>query len=624
MFAITFILSWFIGFYSMPFQNEKELKTEIKEVTVFMNGAQVFETGTIKIPAGESILKITNRSPYLDEKSIQVKGTGDFTIVAVNPKSNFLESKIISQNDSLFSILSKERLLLENLNAEAEVLKEKASVLNTNKNLGGQNNGINMTQLKQAADFFEKELMEIKQREISNKQKSAQSKSLIERLEQQLNEFQNKTFTPVSEIYIKVTAERSVDANFSLSYLVENAGWFPKYDIRVDDIQKPLQLTYKAEVWQNTGNDWKNVKLRFSNGEPSRSGVMPELKKWELTYARNTIFDPMASFETVGSVSGVVMDSQDNTPLPGVMVMINGTTIGTTTDVNGRYSITIPNNSNRLIFNFIGMVSQERTITGPTMNIFMEPDVQALSEVVVTGYSADGILQGRVPGIMTRQAPKSKPLESQVIATMIKENQTTIEIEVEKPYSILSNGEKLLVDLKKHDLEAQYEYYAVPKLEKDAFLIAKITDWEKYSFLQGEANLYFEDTFIGKSILEAESFQDTLSISLGRDRGIAINREKIDQFSRKRFVGNNVDEARGYRIIVKNNKSQNINLTLLDQVPISIVNDISVNIRELGKATKNEDTGILTWKLRLAPAEQETVEFQYEVRYPRKERVILD
>lgn len=624
MFAITFILSWFIGFYSMPFQNEKELKTEIKEVTVFMNGAQVFETGTIKIPAGESILKITNRSPYLDEKSIQVKGTGDFTIVAVNPKSNFLESKIISQNDSLFSILSKERLLLENLNAEAEVLKEKASVLNTNKNLGGQNNGINMTQLKQAADFFEKELMEIKQREISNKQKSAQSKSLIERLEQQLNEFQNKTFTPVSEIYIKVTAERSVDANFSLSYLVENAGWFPKYDIRVDDIQKPLQLTYKAEVWQNTGNDWKNVKLRFSNGEPSRSGVMPELKKWELTYARNTIFDPMASFETVGSVSGVVMDSQDNTPLPGVMVMINGTTIGTTTDVNGRYSITIPNNSNRLIFNFIGMVSQERTITGPTMNIFMEPDVQALSEVVVTGYSADGILQGRVPGIMTRQAPKSKPLESQVIATMIKENQTTIEIEVEKPYSILSNGEKLLVDLKKHDLEAQYEYYAVPKLEKDAFLIAKITDWEKYSFLQGEANLYFEDTFIGKSILEAESFQDTLSISLGRDRGIAINREKIDQFSRKRFVGNNVDEARGYRIIVKNNKSQIINLTLLDQVPISIVNDISVNIRELGKATKNEDTGILTWKLRLAPAEQETVEFQYEVRYPRKERVILD
>lgn len=624
MFAITFILSWFIGFYSMPFQNEKELKTEIKEVTVFMNGAQVFETGTIKIPAGESILKITNRSPYLDEKSIQVKGTGDFTIVAVNPKSNFLESKIISQNDSLFSILSKERLLLENLNAEAEVLKEKASVLNTNKNLGGQNNGINMTQLKQAADFFEKELMEIKQREISNKQKSAQSKSLIERLEQQLNEFQNKTFTPVSEIYIKVTAERSVDANFSLSYLVENAGWFPKYDIRVDDIQKPLQLTYKAEVWQNTGNDWKNVKLRFSNGEPSRSGVMPELKKWELTYARNTIFDPMASFETVGSVSGVVMDSQDNTPLPGVMVMINGTTIGTTTDVNGRYSITIPNNSNRLIFNFIGMVSQERTITGPTMNIFMEPDVQALSEVVVTGYSADGILQGRVPGIMTRQAPKSKPLESQVIATMIKENQTTIEIEVEKPYSILSNGEKLLVDLKKHDLEAQYEYYAVPKLEKDAFLIAKITDWEKYSFLQGEANLYFEDTFIGKSILEAESFQDTLSISLGRDRGIAINREKIDQFSRKRFVGNNVDEARGYRIIVKNNKSQNINLTLLDQVPISIVNDVSVNIRELGKATKNEDTGILTWKLRLAPAEQETVEFQYEVRYPRKERVILD
>jgi hypothetical protein len=422
-----------------------------------------------------------------------------------------------------------------------------------------------------------------------------------------------------------VNAERPTTASFSISYLVGNAGWFPKYDIRVQDITKPLNLSYKAEVWQNTGNDWKNVKLRFSNGEPNRSGIMPELQKWELTYARNTVFDRNAAFVPVGSVSGIVRSSEDGQPLPGASVLVKGTTIGTTTDINGRYELTIPNNSRQLVFSFIGQVTQERTISSSIMNVTLGPDFNQLSEVVITGTSIQKGLQGKVAGVPTANSViRVKPEESQINATVIKENQTTVEIEVEKPYSIASNGEKLLVDLKKYDLDATYEYYAIPKIEKDAFLMAKITDWEKYSFLQGEANLYFEETFIGKSILEAGGLQDTLSISLGRDKSIAINREKVDQFSQKKTVGTNINESRGYRITIKNNKSQKINLTVFDQVPVSIIGDVIVSVGQLFQGTKEEQTGIITWKMELAPATQKLIEFQYEVKYPRKERVILD
>ena len=621
-FAILLFLC--LGFQNVILANDKELKTEIKEVTVFLNGAQVFETGTVQLFAGETVLKIANRSPYLDEKSLQVKATGAFTNLSVNRRPNFLENKIISKNDSLLGVLSDERLKLEKLAAEADVLKEKYSVLNNNKNLGGQNNGLTMVQLKQAVDFFEKEMSDIKTREIQNRMNTSATKNRIERLEKTLDESQNQPITPISEIYIKVSAERPTTASFSISYLVGNAGWFPKYDIRVQDITKPLNLSYKAEVWQNTGNDWKNVKLRFSNGEPNRSGIMPELQKWELTYARNTVFDRNAAFVPVGSVSGIVRSSEDGQPLPGVSVLIKGSTIGTTTDINGRYELTIPNNSRQIVFSFVGMAIQERTISGSIMNVTLDPDFNQLSEVVVTGYKTENkkTIRGAVSSVETNI--RTQPEVSQIIATVIKENQTTVEIEVEKPYSIASNGEKLLVDLKKYDLDATYEYYAIPKIEKDAFLMAKITDWEKYSFLQGEANLYFEETFIGKSILEAGGLQDTLSISLGRDKSIAISREKVDQFSQKKTVGTNINESRGYRITIKNNKSQKINLTVFDQVPVSIVGDVIVSVEELSQGTKEDQTGIITWKFELAPTTQKQIEFQYEVKYPRKERVILD
>ncbi|MCH7415522.1 mucoidy inhibitor MuiA family protein [Belliella sp. R4-6] len=600
---------------------EKSIKSEIKEVTVFQNGAQINERSSISLGAGETILTIKGKSPYIDSKSIQVKGFGDFTILSVNVQSNYLEEKISNSLDSLQSILDDEKITLQKLDAQAEVLREKMAVLNTNKNLGGQNNGLSMVQLKQALDFFEKEIASIKNDEIVNRQKSNQTKEKIQRLEMQLNESSNKPIVPVNDIIIKVSADRQVSGELTISYLVNNAGWFPKYDVRAKDISKPLDLRYKAEVWQNTGNDWNNVKLKFSNATPQKSGVIPDLKKWDLTYARLTVFD-QNNYRNIGSVNGIITDSNGQA-IPGANITVKGSSIGTTSDLNGRYSLTLPSSAQRLIYSFIGYRSKELTISGDLMNVILEEDMQSLNEVVITGY---GGLEARAPGLRVRSsnASKSDLVESFDLETTTIENQTTVEIAVDKPYTITSNGDKLLVDLKKYEVNAVYEYFAIPKKEKDAFLVAKLVDWEKYNLLQGEANLYFEDTYIGRTILEAESLNDTLSISLGRDRSIVIEREKIDQSSTKRLIGSNYTETRAYKITVKNNKSSKINLKILDQYPISIVNDISVNLLKSSNGNIDKETGIIDWELILNAGEQKVLELEYEVKYPRREKVILD
>jgi uncharacterized protein (TIGR02231 family) len=195
---------------------------------------------------------------------------------------------------------------------------------------------------------------------------------------------------------------------------------------------------------------------------------------------------------------------------------------------------------------------------------------------------------------------------------------------VQTPYTIKSNGEKLLVDFKNHNVDALYEYYAIPKLDKDAFLIARIINWDQYNLLEGEVNLYFEEAFIGRSILDAKAMQDTLNISLGRDRNIVIGREKNDQFTKKKTLASNVLETRGFNIIARNKKSQAIKLTIFDQIPVSVLNEISVSATELSGGILDDQLGKVTWELQIDPQQQKELKLEYQVKYPRREKVVLE
>ena len=610
--------------FSQTFK-EKELKTEINEVTVFLNGAQIFESGNTSIPTGMTILKIKNLSPYLDEKSIQVKADGDFTILSVNHKFNYLnELKKDEKIDSLKKLVDDIESTVSRDNARLFILQEKQSLLNENKNLGGQTSGATIAQLRQAIEFYETEISKIKEEEIKTNKKIELKKKEQSKIEQQLKELNEQNSLPSSEIEIRVSSENQVNTKVRLTYLVANAGWYPKYDIRVENIKSPLELTYKAEVFQNTGVDWKNVKLRFSNGDPNQSGVVPELNTWNLNYARNTTFENsiygMAISNSIRNVKGTVISEEDGKPAPGVNVVVKGTTIGTVTDVNGNYGLTLPNNASTLVFSFIGFVTQEVQISRPEISVRLQLDVTQLSEVVVVGYDVERDLQGRAPGVQIRG---NKSIAKTITTTVI-ENQTTVEIEVATPYSIKSNGEKLQVDLRKHQIEALYEYYAIPKLDKDAFLIARIINWDQYNLLEGEANLYFEDAYVGRSVLDTKSLQDTLTISLGRDKNIVVGREKNEQYSKKKTIGSNVVETRGFKIVVRNKKSQSIKLTIFDQIPLSVISDIIVSPLELTSGQLDVKTGKVTWELAIDGQQQKDINLQYEVKYPKREKIILE
>jgi uncharacterized protein (TIGR02231 family) len=204
------------------------------------------------------------------------------------------------------------------------------------------------------------------------------------------------------------------------------------------------------------------------------------------------------------------------------------------------------------------------------------------------------------------------------------ENQTTVEFEVEEPYSIKSKSPPISIELKKHEINSNYKYICIPKLNTDAFLIAQIMDWDQYNLLEGEANLYFEDTYVGQTILNARDLVDTLNISLGQDKSIVVGRTKVKDYSKKRILGSKKVESRAFEILVRNKKSSVIDISIYDQLPIAAISDISVVSNELSSGILDEAIGEITWTFKLQPQSQEKVIFSYEVKYPKDELVKLE
>jgi TonB-linked SusC/RagA family outer membrane protein len=88
----------------------------------------------------------------------------------------------------------------------------------------------------------------------------------------------------------------------------------------------------------------------------------------------------------VKSVSGKVTSKEDGASIPGVSVIVKGTTIGKATDLDGNYQIQVPQDATTLVFSFVGMKSVEVPISGTTINATMEQDLIGVDEIVVTGY----------------------------------------------------------------------------------------------------------------------------------------------------------------------------------------------------------------------------------------------
>lgn len=233
--------------------------------------------------------------------------------------------------------------------------------------------------------------------------------------------------------------------------------------------------------------------------------------------------------------------------------------------------------------------------------------IQTLNEVVVTGYRSNAKSENTND---FKDSDVSQYLQ-------IKESQLYTSFDIDLPYVIPSDGTGYSVNIKEEDVKASYKHYAVPKLDKDAFLMAEISDWENLDLLPGQANIIMDGKYIGKSFIDPNSTLDTLNVNLGRDKRVAIKRTPIKNNEKVKIKGDYKTETFAYDIVIKNNKKQPINLLLKDQFPLSNDKEIEVSLINDGDAEINNEIGVLNWKLTILPGENKTKQFGYTVKYPK-------
>lgn len=241
-------------------------------------------------------------------------------------------------------------------------------------------------------------------------------------------------------------------------------------------------------------------------------------------------------------------------------------------------------------------------------------DDEKLAEVVVT----DAAGQYKV------KTQKDQTIDPSTLDqyTTLNSGQLNINYEIDLPYDIASDGQLNSINIKEQQIDCVLKNYAVPRVDKEAYLLAEVADWQNLDLLPGDANIIMDDTYLGKSSIDPNTTADTLNLSLGRDKRVAVKRSLVKEQSSLKTSGKDAKQVFTYEILVKNNKVSDVNLLLKDQFPLSTIKEVEVKLEDEGAAMINTETGVLTWKIDLKPGESKKVRFSYSVKYPKDKKIV--
>ncbi|MDX9903904.1 MAG: DUF4139 domain-containing protein [Bacteroidales bacterium] len=515
---------------------EKYLQCPVTHVTVFRQGAQLYGEIPVSIGAETVDFVAGGLSPYIDPNSIQVRGEGGFMIMGVSHRNNYLENP--DEAESIRKLRDRIReleLKIEDEKTAVEILMEKELFLKSNYDVVTNKSAITPEQLRALLDIYSSNTEDVKMAVLKKRRVIKEFEEEKQKLEKQLSATVDMSKMPTGEILVTVTGTKPATGRLKLSYVVMNAGWRPSYDIRVDDIADPATIIYKAGIWQNSGIDWKDVKVSLSNASPMTAGALPKLNPWFIDFYRPIAYSQLNE-----------------------VVMIRG----------------------------------------------------AKSMPSAREKKADDAIMMEA--------------ESAPLPVTVTESNISFSFDVNVPQTIKSGGKTETVELQRLTAPATYSYAVTPKLSTSAYLMGYITDWEKYNLLAGESNIYFSNTFTGKGYINTAELTDTLPVSLGADNSITVKRERRTDYTSQRLIGSNKVETLSFLISLRNTKNRSVSVKLRDQLPLPQNSDITVEAVELTGGNHNVTTGEIVWDLTVEPQQTKEIILTYSVKYPKKEKVVLE
>lgn len=553
---IALVLS-ITAFYTKATEIEKQVKTKPDKIVVFTQGAQVHRNAVVSVIPGQNTIVFTGLENCINTSAIQVGGTGGFIITDIQHIVFYPEFEKAKENgDAKFKKYLKNitdsikelDYVLEDINSKSDALLTEKNVLLNYNLYKGISKKDSIAYLKDGLTFLREKLYNINSEllKIKKEREKIQIKkdALNQRQKDINNELANQNNVGETErvdyrVIVHLIAETAGQANLNFNYYITNAGWTPSYDLRALSTEQNVKLTFKAQIHQQSGIDWSNVKLVLSTANPNRSYDIPQLSPWYLGFNNYRKQKPK-------SLSGY-----------------------------GTYDSKAA-----------GAVAMNR---------------EELEEIAILD--------------------KEKAAEYAFNYVAVNENLIETEYEIKLNYNIPTDGKEHYAAIMVKDLKTQYRYKAIPKLNNNVYLTAIIPDWEEVIAMAGQASIYYDGSYIGTTALNPGGVEDTVQLSLGIDKNVAIKRAKVKDKSFEKFFDNDKVHQYTYEITMKNSRAQKIEIDIEDQLPLSQDKNIVIEKKELSGAKYEEITGILKWRTTVGAKDSKKLTLSYQVKSPKNSSV---
>lgn len=193
-----------------------------------------------------------------------------------------------------------------------------------------------------------------------------------------------------------------------------------------------------------------------------------------------------------------------------------------------------------------------------------------------------------------------------------------ISFNIAKKYNFKSGLTPALVDVTVYDVTPEFLYRCAPKKEEQVYSIARLKDWEKLNLIDGEASIYNNGSFLGKSYIRPSSIEDYLELPLGVVNNIFVKHKLVSESSSKKVFAGGIVANSNYEIKIKNNSTDKIAVEVIDQVPISESYNVKTeNVEFTEGGDKDATTGKIIWKVDLNASSEKVLFLKYSVSYPR-------
>jgi uncharacterized protein (TIGR02231 family) len=532
-------------------ETEKTIKSKPEKIIVYTQGAQIHRNASMPLVAGQNTIIFSGLENCINTAAIQASGNGNFIITDIQHEVHYPElDKAKLQGDIRYKKLLKNvndslkelNYLLDDVNAKSEALATEKDVLLNYSLYRGQSKRDSIALLKDGLNYLREKLYNIntEQLKLKREREKLETKkiALNERLTNVSNELANQNNTDEMEkvdyrIIVHIIADQATQAIVNLNYYITNAGWTPSYDLRAISNEQNVKLTYKAQIHQESGIDWRSVRLILSTANPNRSYNLPELSPWYLGYT-----------------------NYNNKDLK-----------------------------------------------------------KSLSYNTMPSYAASGS--------STKAEEKEGSRELDVLSenasnyTTVSENVIETEYEIKLNYNIPCDGKEHFAAILVKDLKTFYRYKAIPKLNSNVYLTAVLPDWEDAITMSGEASIYYDGSFIGTTSLSPGGTEDTMQLSLGIDKNIAIKRQKIKDKCSEKILDNDIVHLYTFEITLKNSRANKIEIEVEDQLPLAQDKTVTIERKELSGAKYDEVTGLIKWRSTISAKDNKKLILTYQIKAPK-------